>query len=56
MTQIQRKLNNMGINVGGADGIIGPATRAGIRDFQSKNDMIADGFPSTTTFNAILNF
>jgi membrane-bound lytic murein transglycosylase B len=56
MAQMQRKLNNMGINVGGADGIIGPATRAGIRDFQSKNDMIADGFPSTTTFNAILNF
>ncbi|MFT5712242.1 MAG: membrane-bound lytic murein transglycosylase B [Glaciecola sp.] len=56
MAQMQRKLNNMGINVGGADGIIGPATRAGIRDFQSKNGMIADGFPSTTTFNAILNF
>ncbi|MFT4731124.1 MAG: membrane-bound lytic murein transglycosylase B [Gammaproteobacteria bacterium] len=56
MAQLQRKLNNMGINVGGADGIIGPATRAGIREFQSSNDMIADGFPSTTTFNAILNF
>jgi membrane-bound lytic murein transglycosylase B len=56
MAQMQRKLNSMGINVGGADGIIGPATRAGIREFQSSNDMIADGFPSTSTFNAILNF
>lgn len=56
MTQMQRKLNNMGIDVGGADGIIGPATRAGIREFQGRNSMIADGFPSTATFNAILAF
>lgn len=54
MAQMQRKLNSMGIDVGGADGIIGPATRAGIREFQLRNNMIADGFPSTTTFNAIL--
>jgi len=56
MAQMQRKLNSMGIDVGGADGIIGPATRAGIREFQSRNQLIADGFPSTTTFNAILEF
>jgi membrane-bound lytic murein transglycosylase B len=56
MAQMQRKLNGMGINVGGADGIIGPATRAGIREFQDRNNMIADGFPSTATFNAILAF
>ncbi|MFQ3208141.1 MAG: membrane-bound lytic murein transglycosylase B [Glaciecola sp.] len=56
MAQMQRKLNSMSIDVGGADGIIGPATRAGIREFQSRNDMIADGFPSTSTFNAILSF
>jgi membrane-bound lytic murein transglycosylase B len=55
MAQMQRKLNSMGIDVGGADGIIGPATRAGIREFQSRHDIIADGFPSTTTFNAILD-
>ena len=54
MAQMQRKLNAMGIDVGGADGIIGPSTRAGIREFQSRNNMIADGFPSTATFNAIL--
>lgn len=55
MAQMQRKLNAMGIDVGGADGIIGPATRAGIREFQKRNDMIADGFPSTRTFTAILD-
>jgi membrane-bound lytic murein transglycosylase B len=54
MAQMQRKLNSMGIDVGGADGIIGPATRAGIREFQSRNNMIADGFPSTATFEAII--
>jgi len=56
MAQMQRKLNSMNIDVGGADGIIGPATRTGIREFQSRNNMIADGFPSTATFNAILAF
>ncbi len=56
MAQMQRKLNAMGIDVGGADGIIGPATRAGIREFQTRNKLVADGFPSTTTFEAILEF
>lgn len=55
MAQMQRKLNALNIDVGGADGIIGPATRAGIREFQRRNNMIADGFPSTSTFNAILS-
>ncbi len=54
MAQIQRKLNLLGFDVGGADGIIGPATRAGIRQFQSSNNMIADGFPSTSTLSAIM--
>jgi len=56
MAQMQRQLNSMDIDVGVADGIIGPETRAGIREFQSRNNMIADGFPSTATFNAILAF
>jgi membrane-bound lytic murein transglycosylase B len=55
MAQMQRKLNALNIDVGGVDGIIGPATRAGIREFQRRNNMIADGFPSTSTFNAILS-
>jgi membrane-bound lytic murein transglycosylase B len=55
MAEMQRKLNTLGFDVGGADGIIGPATRAGIREFQSRNGLIADGFPSSDTFNAILS-
>jgi membrane-bound lytic murein transglycosylase B len=54
MAQMQRKLTSLGFDVGGVDGIIGPSTRAGIRQFQSNNKMIADGFPSTDTFNAIM--
>ncbi|MFC4700994.1 lytic murein transglycosylase [Glaciecola siphonariae] len=49
MAQVQRNLNALGFDVGGADGIIGPATRAGIRAFQTKNGLIADGFPSPET-------
>ncbi|MCW8090983.1 lytic murein transglycosylase [Alteromonas sp. ASW11-130] len=43
---LQTALNKAGINVGKPDGIIGPATRKGIRAFQRKNKLIADGFPS----------
>jgi membrane-bound lytic murein transglycosylase B len=49
MAAVQRDLNRLGFDVGGADGIIGPATRAGIRAFQASNGLIADGFPSPET-------
>jgi membrane-bound lytic murein transglycosylase B len=49
MASVQRNLNALGFDVGGADGIIGPATRAGIRAFQAKNNLTADGFPSPET-------
>ena len=55
MASMQRALNNAGFDVGGADGIIGPSTRAGIREFQAANGLIADGFPSPETLNAIMN-
>lgn len=43
---MQLALAQQGYDVGGADGIMGPATRAGLRAFQSKQGLIADGFPS----------
>lgn len=54
MANLQRKLNEKGFDVGGADGIMGPATREGIRQFQSKNGLVADGFPSPDTIAAII--
>ncbi|MEW9797316.1 lytic murein transglycosylase [Alteromonas sp. CYL-A6] len=42
---LQNRLNALGYDVGVADGIIGPATRQGIRAYQMANDMVADGFP-----------
>ena len=43
---IQLALLDKGYDVGGADGIIGPATRAGLRLFQREQGLVADGFPS----------
>ncbi|MDM7862282.1 lytic murein transglycosylase [Alteromonas sp. ASW11-36] len=44
--QLQRALTQLGFDVGGVDGIMGPGTRAGIRAYQVHHNLIADGFPS----------
>lgn len=54
MAKVQQKLNDIGIDVGGADGIMGPATREGIRQYQAANGLVADGFPSPDTIRSIL--
>lgn len=54
MVTLQEKLNELGFDVGKADGIVGPATRKGIRQFQLANNMIADGFASKQTIQAII--
>lgn len=55
IAKIQNKLNTLGYDVGPADGIMGPATREGIRQFQADNKLVADGFPSEQTISTILN-
>lgn len=50
---LQNKLNQLGFDVGTADGIMGPATRRGIQGFQSANQFIADGFPAPELFDAV---
>ncbi len=50
---LQSKLNNLGFDVGKPDGIIGPATREGIRNYQISNNMIADGFPGLEVMAAL---
>ena len=43
---IQRHLATLGYAVGSADGILGPATRKAIREFQQAHNLIADGYPN----------
>lgn len=53
LQQLQQKLNDLGFDVGKADGILGPATKKGIRDFQYGQKMVADGFPAPAVFKAL---
>ena len=53
--KMQTRLNELGFDVGSADGIMGPATRKGIRDFQASIKMTADGFPNSQVFQALQN-
>ncbi|WP_133470169.1 lytic murein transglycosylase [Paraglaciecola marina] len=55
MQAFQEKLNQLGFEVGEADGILGPATRKGVRDFQMSVGLIADGYPSKNTVEAAMN-
>ncbi|MDN4500808.1 lytic murein transglycosylase [Alteromonadaceae bacterium BrNp21-10] len=54
MLSFQQKLNQLGFDVGEADGILGPATRKGVRAFQASVGLIADGYPSAETVDAVM--
>ena len=51
---IQKKLNALGYNAGGADGIIGPNTRRALRAYQQSAGLIADGYPDTNTVKQLI--
>ena len=53
LEDMQHNLNQLGFDVGTADGIMGPATRKGVRLFQASVAMTADGFPNLEVINAI---
>jgi membrane-bound lytic murein transglycosylase B len=53
MQILQESLNALGFDVGEADGILGPATRKGIRGFQVKHKLIADGFPDKVLIDRV---
>ena len=50
---LQQHLASLEYPVGKADGILGPATRRAIQDFQHKNGLIADGYPDERLFSLI---
>ena len=50
---LQTALMEAGFDVGSADGIFGPATRAALRDWQSSRGAIADGYPDPEVFEGL---
>ncbi|MEM9043854.1 MAG: lytic murein transglycosylase [Pseudomonadota bacterium] len=44
--ELQRRLTALGFDTKGADGIIGPNSRAAVRAFQSANGIVPDGYVS----------
>ena len=51
--QIQQALTDRGYNPGPVDGIIGAGTKKALRDWQSANNLPADGYASAKTLEAI---
>jgi len=47
MVELQTALNQRGFATGTADGVMGPATREGLRRYQRSVGLPADGYPST---------
>ena len=46
MQSLQGLLNAQGFNTGTPDGVMGPATQKGIRQYQQSRGLAADGYPS----------
>ncbi|GAA3894688.1 lytic murein transglycosylase [Halomonas cibimaris] len=55
VTRLQRLLNRAGYEVGGADGIMGPNTRKGLRAFQRDQGLTADGFATQALLKRLEN-
>tara|TARA_R100001440_G_scaffold24211_4_gene39337 strand:+ start:8768 stop:10045 length:1278 start_codon:yes stop_codon:yes gene_type:complete len=50
---LQNALNDQGYDAGTPDGILGPATRSAIRDYQRSRKLIADGYPDEILFESL---
>ncbi|WP_135504693.1 lytic murein transglycosylase [Roseovarius aestuariivivens] len=53
MVALQRKLQARGYDVGGADGILGSATRAAVQDVQKELGLPADAWPTPDLLNRL---
>jgi membrane-bound lytic murein transglycosylase B len=50
---LQRQLNQLGFDAGGADGIFGSGTRQALRAFQADRGLVADGYPDREVLTAV---
>ena len=53
--QLQEALNAKGFDTGTQDGVAGPATRIGVRDFQKSAGIPADGYPTKDLLESLLS-
>ncbi|WP_213956611.1 MULTISPECIES: lytic murein transglycosylase [unclassified Variovorax] len=53
MTELQTALNQRGFASGTPDGVMGPATRAGLRDYQRSVGLPADGYPTAAVLQRL---
>ena len=51
--ELQQRLNDLGIDAGPADGILGSQTRSAIREFQRRKQMPMDGYASHEVLSAL---
>jgi len=51
--ELQQRLNDLGIDAGPADGIVGSQTRSAIREFQHRKQMPMDGYASHEVLSAL---
>ena len=54
LTALQTALNQRGFNTGTADGILGPATREGVRNYQRSLGLPPDGYPDSELLQRLL--
>ena len=50
---LQTALNSRGFDTGSPDGVLGPATRAGLRRYQQSEGMAADGYATVELLNRL---
>lgn len=53
VVELQTKLNNLGYNVGKADGIFGPITKQGVINFQKEHGLAVDGIVGPITVKSL---
>ncbi|GIU07533.1 MULTISPECIES: lytic murein transglycosylase [unclassified Shewanella] len=51
--ELQNQLNQLGYDVGKADGILGSKSVKGLQSFQKSQGLVADGYPDEATFKAL---